>query len=105
MDFYEINGKKYNFLFSLKAIKDYQDRILKAKEDEGSNSVDEVYEWARLGFKYGGNPVDPEVLADWMDNDFEAAIKLGNLCRNKIKRFHEALTGNQMQDNVEAKKK
>jgi hypothetical protein len=104
MDSFEINGQEYNFLFSLRAIGDYQKRLLEAKENDSTSSVDELYEWAKLGFKYGNKgvlPFDESVLVNWMDDNFEDALKISSYCRKKMIRFNQALTGQEMAESVE----
>ena len=105
MDSFKIDGNEYGFLFSLRAISEYQKRLLNAKDDdEASSSVDEIYEWAKLGFKHGNKgvlPFDESFLIDALDADFEGALKISAYCRSKMIRFNEALTGKQMAESVE----
>ena len=110
MDKFNLKGKEYNFLFSLRAIHEYQERLMKAKEDDASSSVDEIFEWSRLGFKYGNGgkmPFDDSYMIEALDEDFETALQISAHCRTKLIRFNSALTGNQMAENVngESKKK
>ena len=110
----KIDGVDYPFLFSLRAIKDYQEKLMKEakNEDESSNSVDEVTAWIELGLKYGSinkGSIDEGYSAlpakssieNWMDVNFEDACEIAALCRQKLVRFNQALTGAQMQSNVD----
>ena len=75
--------------------------------DESSTSVDEVLVWIELGLKYGsinkssGSIPTKDSIENWMDANFEDACEIAALCRQKLIRFNQALTGGQMADNVE----
>jgi hypothetical protein len=113
MDSIKINGQEHPFLFSLRAIKDYQDRLLKAGE-ETTSAVDEVQVWIELGLKYGAKAsqsslsLDSDDIINWMDANFEDALEISAKCRQQLVRFNQAMTGQQMAEsskNGAAKKK
>ena len=81
----KIDGVEYPFLFSLRAIKDYQEKLMKSTEEESNNSVDEVLSWIELGLKYGavnkGSSALPtkDSIENWMDANFDDACEIAAL--------------------------
>ena len=114
MDSFKIDGKEYDFLFSLRAIGEYQTLLLEAKDkDKVTSSVNELETWIYLGLKYGAKDrgleleIDRQFISNWMEHNFEDALKIGNECRKKFQRFALALSGRDMdeEENGQAKKK
>lgn len=96
-----INGKEYPFLFGLRSVLEFSEKVV--NNPQGDSDYEHLFDWVYSGIKYGGGKVNKKELKEDLDMDIESALDILSYCRSQITIFYQKMSN--PSGNGESKKK